>query len=60
MLIQYKKQKIEMPEGCSAKELAEKMNLRGPDQSLAAKINGKMCDLATPLKEGDRGRAHRF
>jgi threonyl-tRNA synthetase len=53
MLIRSNKQKIELPEGASAKDLAEKLNLRGPNQSLAAKINGTLRDLSTPLKEGD-------
>lgn len=44
---------IEMPEGSSAKDLADKLNLKGPDQSLASCINGTTCDLATELKDGD-------
>ena len=43
----------ELPEGSSAKDLAQKLNLNGPHQALAASINGKTLDLATPLKEGD-------
>lgn len=53
MLIRINKQEIELPEGSSAKDLAEKLNLRGPDQSLAAEINGAMRDLSTSLKNGD-------
>ncbi len=53
MLVRINKQEIELPEGSSAKDLAEKLNLRGPDQSLAAKINGVMRDLSTLLKNGD-------
>lgn len=53
MLIRTNKQEIELPEGSSAKDLAEKLNLRGPNQSLAAKINGTIRDLSTVLKEGD-------
>jgi threonyl-tRNA synthetase len=53
MLIRINKQEIELPEGSSAKDLAEKLNLRSPDQSLAAKINGVMRDLSIPLKNGD-------
>lgn len=55
MNIQIKKkgQVVELPEGSSAKDLAEKLNLRGPDQSLAAEINGTIKDLSCPLKEGD-------
>jgi threonyl-tRNA synthetase len=55
MLISLKDQsKIEMPEGSSARDLAEKLNLRGPHQALGVNINGKNRDLSTPLKEGDQ------
>lgn len=53
MLIRSNRQEIELADGSSAKDLAEKLNLRGPDQSLAAKINGKIRDLTTKLHEGD-------
>ncbi len=46
-------EKIHLPAGSSAKDLAEKLNMRSPHQSMAAKINGNICDLATPLTEGD-------
>ncbi len=45
--------KIELPDQSSAKELAETLNLKGPSQALAVIINGKTCDLTTPLKSGD-------
>ena len=54
MLIECQDEKIELPEGATAKDLAEKLNQRGPDQSLAANINGVMRDLSTPLQEGDK------
>lgn len=44
---------VELPEGSSAKDLAEKLNLRGPNQSLAAQINGQTRDLSSPLADGD-------
>ncbi len=47
------KKEIDLPAGSSAKDLAEKLNLRGPNQSLAAKINGTLRDLKTPLSDGD-------
>ncbi len=53
MIIHSNKQNVELLEGSSAKDLAEKLNLRDPSQSLAAKINGKLVDLSTPLKSGD-------
>jgi threonyl-tRNA synthetase len=39
---------------CSAKEIAEKLHLSGPDQALAVKINGAVYDLDTVVKEGDQ------
>lgn len=54
MLIKLKDQTTcEMPEGSTAKDLAEKLNLRGPNQALAAHVNGKTVDLSTPLTDGD-------
>lgn len=44
---------IELEEGSSAKDLAEKLNLRAPAESLGANINGKNFDLTTKLKDGD-------
>lgn len=43
----------ELPEGSTAKDLADLLNLKGPHQSLGASINGKTCDLSHPLKDGD-------
>lgn len=45
--------KIELPDGSTARDLAEKLNLKGPHQALGACINGKTYDLSHPLKEGD-------
>lgn len=45
---------MELPEGSSAKDLADKLNLRGPDQALGACINGKTVDLSTSLNDGDQ------
>src|SRR6476661_3135199 len=43
----------ELPEGSTAKDLADRLNLKGPHQALGASINGKTRDLSTPLNEGD-------
>jgi len=48
------KSRLELPEGGTAKDLAEKLNLKGPHQALAANINGKTKDLSTPLHDGDQ------
>lgn len=44
---------VELPEGSTAKDLAEKLKQTGPHQSLGVSINGKATDLAAKLKEGD-------
>jgi len=54
MIIFFNQEPIELPNGSSAKELAEKLNLRAPNQSLAVEINGTLRDLVTPLKDGDK------
>lgn len=46
--------KIELPEGTTAKELADKLHLTAPHQAIVASINGKPKDLATPLADGDQ------
>lgn len=54
MKIQLKDQAtVDLPEGSSAKELAELLKLTQPNQALGAEINGVTRDLATPLREGD-------
>lgn len=44
---------LELPDGSTAKDLADKLNLKGPHQAIAACINGKTKDLSTPLSDGD-------
>ncbi len=44
---------IEIEEGSNAKDLANQLNLKGPDQALAVNINGKNVDLTAPLSDGD-------
>lgn len=44
---------IELPEGSTAKQLAEKLNLTAPEQAVAVTINGNMKDFSTILQEGD-------
>jgi len=54
MFIKLKDQSsVELPEGSTAKDLAEKLNFRAPNQALGANINGKNCDLTTPLNDND-------
>lgn len=44
----------EVAQNSTAADLAQKLNLTGPDQALAVQINGITLDLSTPLKEGDK------
>ena len=53
MKVKCDNQELELPTGSSAKELAEKMNLREPHQALAVSINGKDFDLDAQLSDGD-------
>ena len=54
MFVKLSDQKpVELPEKSTAKDLAEKLNLRGPDQALGVTINGRKCDLSQVMSEGD-------
>lgn len=44
---------IELPEGSSAKDLADKLKQTAPHQAVGVSINGKLCDLTQLLKDGD-------
>jgi len=60
MQIQVNEKSIEMPEGSSAKDLAEKLNLRAPNQALAVQIGGQLYDLGHSLSDGDQVRFINF
>ncbi|MBA3603221.1 MAG: threonine--tRNA ligase [Parachlamydiaceae bacterium] len=54
MLITLKdKSTVELPEGATAKELADKLHLHAPHQSVGATINEFPKDLSTALADGD-------
>jgi len=54
MLIKLKDEStIELEAGSTAKDLADKLNMKGPSESLGANINGKNFDLTKPLASGD-------
>lgn len=54
MFIRLNDQKnVEIPDNSSARDLAEKINLRAPDQALTVFINGKKSDLTQILKDSD-------
>lgn len=44
---------VELPEGSTVKDLADKLNLKGPHEALGASINGRTVDLFTPLQHKD-------
>lgn len=54
MRVTCQNEQVELPEEATARDLAEKLNQRSPDQALAANINGVLKDLDTPLHDGDR------
>lgn len=45
---------VELPEGSTAKDLADYLKLNAPNQALGACINGTTRDLATPLSDNDQ------
>lgn len=55
MLVKLKDQKsIELPENSTAKDLAEKLNMRAPEQALGVTINGNKYDLTQILHDNDQ------
>lgn len=62
MRIHYLKDQssIELPEGSTAKDLADKLNLKGPNEALGVSINGKTVDLSHPLHNGDQVKIWNF
>lgn len=53
MIINCSNEQIELSEGASGKDLAEKLNQRGPNQALAIEVNGAVKDLSVTLNKGD-------
>ncbi len=60
MNIFVEKKPVELPDGSSVKDLAEKLNLREPHQAVAASINGVLKDFSTLLHEGDEVKIWNF
>ncbi|WP_420421658.1 threonine--tRNA ligase [Simkania sp.] len=58
--VKYEKDEIDLPDGATGKDLAEKLNLREPHQSIAIEINGNTTDLSHPLQEGDEVKLWHF
>ncbi|MCH9614568.1 MAG: Threonine--tRNA ligase 2 [Chlamydiia bacterium] len=53
MNIKFQESDVEIEEGASGKDLADKLNMRDPHQALAVSINGKTVDLNEKLSSGD-------
>jgi threonyl-tRNA synthetase len=51
---------IEISEGSTPKDAAEKLHLTAPDQAVSVSINGKLRDFNTPLSDGDTLVFHNF
>lgn len=55
MMIHLKdKPPIEIAEGSSIKDLADKIHANGPHEALGASVNGKLVDLSHKLTDGDK------
>ena len=44
---------LQMPDGSTAKDLADKLGLKAPQEALGVSINGKTVDLSSSLTHGD-------
>lgn len=53
MKIIFQDKELELEKGQSARDLAVKLHLTGPDQSLVAVVNGEKKDLSHTLENGD-------
>lgn len=53
MKIKANQKSIELPEGSTPKEAAEKLHLTAPDQAVAVSVNGKLRDFNCKLSDGD-------
>lgn len=53
MKIKVQEKIIELPEGSTPKDAAEKLHLTAPDQAVSVSVNGKLRDFNYPLSDGD-------
>lgn len=44
---------LELPDGSTAKDAADRMHLTAPEQAVAVAVNGNLHDLSWALKDGD-------
>lgn len=65
MQLQYADEKkgisqLDVPQGTKLFEIADKLNLKGPNQAVSVSVNGKISDFDTPLKDGDLIKFYSF
>ncbi|MDF2577196.1 MAG: threonyl-tRNA synthetase [Chlamydiales bacterium] len=60
VILEDTQQRIELPENSNGIQLAQQLQLTGPDQALGMSLNGQICDLARPLQNGDRVKIFSF
>ena len=53
MKIKVNDKPLDLADGITAKELAEKLHLTAPDQAISVSINGQLKDLSATLSDGD-------
>ena len=53
MKIKANQKVLEIPEGSSPKDVAEKLHLTAPEQAVTVTVNGRLRDFNFPLSEGD-------
>ncbi|MES2273010.1 MAG: threonine--tRNA ligase [Chlamydiota bacterium] len=53
MKIKVKTQALELPEGSTPRDAAEKLHLTAPEMAIAVSVNGILRDFTHPLTEGD-------
>jgi threonyl-tRNA synthetase len=51
---------IDVPQGTTLLELADRLNLKGPHQAIGARVNNAPCDQGTILSEGSTVRFYSF
>ncbi len=53
MQVKINKKTLDLPEGSTPKDLAEKIHLTAPEQAVAVRVNGTLRDFDFPLNDGD-------
>ncbi|MBS0624697.1 MAG: threonine--tRNA ligase [Verrucomicrobia bacterium] len=56
----HNKPELELPQGSTARDAADKLHLTAPEQAVAVTVNGQLKDFATILQDGDILEFHNF